>query len=138
MRTLENPWNPPETPKTLEKSPSTKSRLIVIPSFKKTIKKLAASIPSPKIPAWYPKQQFFKWLFQLDDSKSLHGKWLFHQTSTLNWLEMGFQMRFFDPGFSRLGIFSEAQLVEIYNDQLRDLLAEGGRDPGRGDERSTK
>ena len=61
---------------------------------------------------------------------------MFHQTSTLNWLEMGFQVRFFAPGFSRSGIFSEAQLVEIYNDQLRDLLAEGGRDPGRGDERS--
>ena len=25
-------------------------------------------------------------LFQLDDSKSLHRKWLFHQTSTENWL----------------------------------------------------
>ena len=24
------------------------------------------------------------WLFQLDDSKSLHGKWLFHQTTILN------------------------------------------------------
>ena len=23
----------------------------------------------------------YKWLFQLDDSKPLHGKWLFHQTS---------------------------------------------------------
>ena len=23
----------------------------------------------------------FLWLFQLDDSKSLHKKWLFHQTS---------------------------------------------------------
>ena len=26
------------------------------------------------------------WLFQLDDSQSLHGKWLFHQTSITNWL----------------------------------------------------
>ena len=26
------------------------------------------------------------WLFQLDDSKSLHGKGLFHQTSIKNWL----------------------------------------------------
>ena len=26
------------------------------------------------------------WLFQLDDSKPLHGKWLFHQTSIKNWL----------------------------------------------------
>ena len=24
--------------------------------------------------------------YQLHDSRSLHGKWLFHQTSTLNWL----------------------------------------------------
>ena len=28
----------------------------------------------------------FLWLFQLDDSKSLHGKWLFHQTSIYTWL----------------------------------------------------
>ena len=31
----------------------------------------------------------YKWLFQLDDSKPLHGKqwkWLFNQTSILNWL----------------------------------------------------
>ena len=26
------------------------------------------------------------WLFQLEDSKSLHGKWLFHQTSFYKWL----------------------------------------------------
>ena len=32
-----------------------------------------------------PKQPF-KWLFQLDDSKSFHRKWLFHQTSILYWL----------------------------------------------------
>ena len=25
-------------------------------------------------------------MFQLDEFKSLHGKWLFHQASTLNWL----------------------------------------------------
>ena len=29
---------------------------------------------------------YYKWLFQLDDSKSLHGKWLFHQTSIYKWL----------------------------------------------------
>ena len=28
----------------------------------------------------------YKWLFQLDDSQSLHGKWLFHQTSIYKWL----------------------------------------------------
>ena len=28
----------------------------------------------------------FLWLFQLDDSKSLHKKWLFHQTSIKKWL----------------------------------------------------
>ena len=27
---------------------------------------------------WNPKQPFIKWMFQLDDSKSLHRKWLFH------------------------------------------------------------
>ena len=33
-----------------------------------------------------PQTTIYKWLFQLDDSKSLHRKWLFHQTSILNWL----------------------------------------------------
>ena len=33
-----------------------------------------------------PQTTIIKLLFQLDDSKSLHRKWLFHQTSTLNWL----------------------------------------------------
>ena len=28
----------------------------------------------------------YKWLFQLDDSKSLPKTWLFHQTSIKNWL----------------------------------------------------
>ena len=28
----------------------------------------------------------YTWLFQLDDSKSLHEKWLFHQTSIKKWL----------------------------------------------------
>ena len=28
----------------------------------------------------------YKWLFQLDDSQSLHRKWLFHQTSIYKWL----------------------------------------------------
>ena len=28
-----------------------------------------------------PETSIYKWLFQLDDSKSLHRKWLFHQTS---------------------------------------------------------
>ena len=28
----------------------------------------------------------YKWLFQLDDSKSLHRKWLFNQTSMFEWL----------------------------------------------------
>ena len=32
------------------------------------------------------KQPVVLWLFQLDDSKSLHKKWLFHQTSIKKWL----------------------------------------------------
>ena len=28
-----------------------------------------------------PQTSIYKWLFQLDDSQSLHRKWLFHQTS---------------------------------------------------------
>ncbi len=33
-----------------------------------------------------PQTTIYKWLFQLDDSQSLYRKWLFHQTSILNWL----------------------------------------------------
>ncbi len=33
-----------------------------------------------------PETSIYKWLFQLDDSKSLHRKRLFNQTSILNWL----------------------------------------------------
>ncbi len=32
------------------------------------------------------------WLFQLDDSKSLHWKWVFHQTSIYKWLALEFQI----------------------------------------------
>ena len=31
-------------------------------------------------------QQVFLWLFQVDDSKSLHKEWLFHQTSIKKWV----------------------------------------------------
>ena len=33
-----------------------------------------------------PQTTIYKWLFQLDDSQSLHRKWLFHQTCIFNWL----------------------------------------------------
>ena len=33
-----------------------------------------------------PETSTLKWLFQLDDSKSLHMKWLFRQTSIKIWL----------------------------------------------------
>ena len=33
-----------------------------------------------------PQTTIYKWLFQLDDSKSLHRKWLLHQTSIFKWL----------------------------------------------------
>ncbi len=33
-----------------------------------------------------PETFTLKWLFQLDDSKSLRMKWLFHQTAIKNWL----------------------------------------------------
>ena len=40
-----------------------------------------------------PQTTIYKWLFQLDDSKSLYRKWLFHQTSIYKWL-------FGVPGFN--------------------------------------
>ena len=33
-----------------------------------------------------PQTTMYKWLFQLDDSQSLHRKWLFHKTSIFLWL----------------------------------------------------
>ena len=33
-----------------------------------------------------PQTTIYKWLFRLDDSQSLHRKWLFHQTSIYKWL----------------------------------------------------
>ena len=33
-----------------------------------------------------PQTTIYKWLFQLDDSQSLHRKWLFPQTSIYKWL----------------------------------------------------
>ena len=48
------------------------------------------------LPGTSNKQPFIdKWLFQWDDSKSLYGKWLFHQTSMYKWL-------FEVPGISRV------------------------------------
>ena len=37
-------------------------------------------------PPGTPRPTIYKWLFQLDDSQSLHRKWLFHQTSIYKWL----------------------------------------------------
>ena len=42
-----------------------------------------------------PQTTIYEWLLQLDDSKSLYRKWLFHQTSIYKWLF----------GFSRHGCF---------------------------------
>ena len=36
--------------------------------------------------SWPSNLRIYKWLFQLDDSKSLYKKWLFHQTSIYKWL----------------------------------------------------
>ena len=33
-----------------------------------------------------PQTTIYKWLFQFDDFKSLHRKWVVHQTSILSWL----------------------------------------------------
>ena len=40
---------------------------------------------------WFlePQTTIYKWMFQLDDSKSLYRKWLFHQTSIYKWLFWG-------------------------------------------------
>ena len=61
------------------------------------------------IQSWNFKQPVVLWLFQLDDSKSLHKKWLFHQTSIKKWL-------FRVPGCDKDGIsycfeFSALSLV---------------------------
>ena len=46
----------------------------------------------PLRPFLVPKTSTLKWLFQLDESKPLLGKWLFHQTSIKKWLAFGFQV----------------------------------------------
>ena len=38
------------------------------------------------IGTWNPETSIYNGLFQLDDSKSLHRKWWFHQTSVKKWL----------------------------------------------------
>ena len=42
-----------------------------------------------------PRPTIYKWLFQLDDSKSLYRKWLFRQTSIYKWLALGLQTEIF-------------------------------------------
>ena len=42
--------------------------------------------PNPEGMYLEPQTTIYKWLFQLDDSKSLFRKWLFHQTSIYKWL----------------------------------------------------
>ena len=44
------------------------------------------NVPLKKDLPGTPWPTIYKWLFQLDDSKSLHRKWLFHQTSIYKWL----------------------------------------------------
>ena len=47
-----------------------------------------ASFCLPKFLSYHlePQTTIYKWLFQLDDSKSWYRKWLFHQTSIYKWL----------------------------------------------------
>ena len=53
-----------------------------------TGRKTATSDVSPKgnYACLEPQTTIYKWMFQLDDSKSLYRKWLFHQTSSYKWL----------------------------------------------------
>ena len=54
-----------------------------------------------------PQTTIYKWLFQLDDSQSLHGKWLFHQTSIFNWL-------FGVPGTSSGFVSTQTQWIDLW------------------------
>ena len=52
-----------------------------------TIQMEVSSTPSSKLYGYLePPTTIYKWLFQLDDSQSLHRKWLFHQISIFKWL----------------------------------------------------
>ncbi len=79
-----------------------------------------------------PQTTIYKWLFQLDDSQSLHRKWWFHQTSIYKWL-------FGVPGYASL--FSMCTCLE-HKWQMTLVLVQrnfvesstdsrwiGGRDP---------
>ena len=60
----------------------------------------AVKVPKNIKHTWNP-----KWLFQLDDSQSLHRKWLFLQTSIYKWL-------FGVPGISHSGLIPNQNLVQ--------------------------
>ena len=64
-----------------------------------------------------PNNHFYKWLFQLDDFKPLHRKWLFHQTSNLSWL-FGVPGRcILDRGHEKLPFWVN-QAMQIYGNLL--------------------
>ena len=62
-------------------------------SFRSTIVSIFLAISLPRTQRELPRSMYLepetsikKWLFPLDESKSLHEKWLFHQTTTKKWL----------------------------------------------------
>ena len=59
-----------------------------------------------------PQTTICKWMFQLDDSKSLYRKWLFHQTSIYKWL-------FGVPGMNVYSIASKSGAV---NDKWSSMM----------------
>ena len=69
------------------------------------------TLPPPKLTAWYPRHPLI-WLFQLDDSEPLLGKWLFHQTSIKNGC-LGFQEQYHFTCSSVLVLLRLVSEVEI-------------------------
>jgi len=56
-------------------------------------------------PFLVPETSTVKWLFQLDESKSLQDKWVFHQTSISNWLFRVPASKKRDAYFNKLWLF---------------------------------
>ena len=53
-----------------------------------------------------PQTTIYKWMFQLDDSNSLHKKWLFHQTTIYKWL-------FGVPGWYICKMFNTSKMASL-------------------------
>ena len=77
---------------------------------------------------WNSKQPLYKWLFQLDDSKSLHKNWLFYHFHPFKTDCLGFQVVLFFGQEFRFSVHfnlfpqcSSSNMIGSFQDQLQYL-----------------